>query len=454
MPPHLARETVSARRSAQLKQVLFSLLGGYGLNERDDAEIDVADFADTLGMELAQTRRALSSLAEAGIVRYQPARRTRGVLMKDEEPATRLRIRPEELARRAALEQRKLREMISFCYTENCYRSFILDYFGDRSHDDTCGKCGNCLLQSSTRGQNAPPLDAPRALDRFIMKHVPAGLDLEEELATQSRTRKKREAAEAPAFEEEGDDGAGSIAVTEPRELSEDERLTVRKILACAARMGGRFGKGMLASALRGSRSAKLSQAGLDQLSTYGILSGMTQDEILLYVDALVAAGCLHVTGGAYPTISLTLTGGEVMRERATVQLRLPPLYTGPAYAPTSARASARAAAPAAPKLNTVEETYALYEQGLTVEEICAQRGLTEITVEGHLADCILRGRPFEVARFVSAEDRAQIERAAAQLGTERLKPLREALPRHITYRMIRFVVADLQRAAGLGEEE
>jgi hypothetical protein len=169
-------------------------------------------------------------------------------------------------------------------------------------------------------------------------------------------------------------------------------------------------------------------------------------------VDALVAAGCLHVTGGAYPTVSLTDTGGEVMRERETVQLRLPPLYTGPAYT-APPRTSQRAPTPAAPKTSTVDETYALYEQGLTVEEICAQRGLTEITVEGHLADCILRGRPFDVSQFVSSEDREQIERAAARLGTERLKPLREALPRHITYRMIRFVVADLQRAAGLGEE-
>ncbi len=58
------------------------------------------------------------------------------------------------------------------------------------------------------------------------------------------------------------------------------------------------------------------------------------------------------------------------------------------------------------------------------------------------------------MSQFVSAEDRAQIERAAAAIGTERLKPLREALPRHITYRMIRFVVADLQRAAGLGPED
>ena len=41
------------------------------------------------------------------------------------------------------------------------------------------------------------------------------------------------------------------------------------------------------------------------------------------------------------------------------------------------------------------------------------------------------------------------IELAVEELATERLKPLRDSLPRHITYRMIRFVVADLQRAAG-----
>ncbi|HEV7892692.1 MAG TPA: RecQ family ATP-dependent DNA helicase [Pyrinomonadaceae bacterium] len=464
MPPQLAREAVGARRSAQLKQVLFGLLGGYELNERFDSEIDVADFAETLGMELAQMRRALSSLAEAGIVRYQSARRTRGLVMLDEQPATRLRIRPEELARRAALEQRKLREMISFCYTEDCYRTFILDYFGDRARTDSCGTCGNCLMRERRgrsesagvpSGGSLPPIEPARDLDRFIMKHAPSGIDLEEELAGQSRMRRKRERAERPA-DFDSDEGDSSIAVAEPRELSDEEKLTVRKILACAARMGGRFGKGMLASTLRGSRSAKLSQMGLDQLSTYGILSGMTQDETLLYVDALVAAGCLQVTPGAYPTVALTQAGGEVMRERETVRLALPPLRRNASHsAPASSReaSSSTSRAPAQPKASTMDETYALYEQGLTVEEICAQRGLTEITVEGHLAACILEGRAFDVSQFVTSQDRAEIEHAAAHLGTERLKPLRESLPRHITYRMIRFVVADLQRAAGLGKE-
>src|ERR1700755_1182859 len=132
--------------------------------------------------------------------------------------------------------------MISFCYTEDCYRTFILDYFGDRSHDGTCGTCGNCLQRARrggsestgfSSGNNLPPIAPARDIDRFIMKHAPSSIDLEEELAGQSRMRRKRERAESTS-DFAPDDADSSIAVAEPRELSDEEKLTVRKILACA----------------------------------------------------------------------------------------------------------------------------------------------------------------------------------------------------------------------------
>jgi RecQ family ATP-dependent DNA helicase len=472
MPARLAREAVAARRSAQLKQSLFTLTGGFEVDDRSETDVDVAEFASSVGMEMPAARRMLTSLAEAGVLSYKPARRTRGVVMLDEAPVKRLRIRPDEIARRAALEQRKLREMISFCYAEGCYRGFILSYFGDRSHDGDCGTCGNCRARSRSAGAprpatgatsgaapgaSAPPLAPATGLDEFVRRHVPFALDLEEDLESRSESRRAREAAEASGFGS-SDDGdivyfgeeaaEGSVGVNGPRALTADEKLCVRKILACAARMNGRFGKGLLASTLRGSRSARLTQMGLDQLSTYGILSGMTQDEIMLYVDALVAAGCLRATGGAYPTIALTDAGAEVMRERAEVELPLPPLNYSTSAAPPERARSSSAATPAAPKVSTVDETWALYERGLTVEEICQQRGLTEMTIEKHLADCVLAGRPLDLSRHVTDADRAEIARAVERLGPERLKPLRDSLPHHITYRMIRFVVADIRRAA------
>ncbi|HVF49683.1 MAG TPA: RecQ family ATP-dependent DNA helicase [Pyrinomonadaceae bacterium] len=478
LSPQEATERISARRGGQLKQVLSGLLEVEALSGRAETELDVSDLAERLGVELQAMRRSLSSLAEAGVISYQPARRTRGVLMLDETPVKQLRIRPQEIARRAALEQRKLREMISFCYVETCFRAFILDYFGDRSHAATCGMCANCLKEKKatktttsdafvetadedlyftnvleettvgfteemTRGARRAPLDPPNAVDHFRMRHTPVALDLEDELRAQSHLRRVLEESDASIA-----GSAETVEITEARTLNEAEALRVRKILACAARMQGRFGKGLLASTLRGSRAKNVSQAGLERLSTYGILSDMTQEEILLYIDALVSAGCLAVAPGTYPTVALTSFGGEVMREREQVKLALPvELYLATAH-PRASGVSAATHSPSAPRTTTRDETYVLYQAGLSIEEICSQRGLTEITVEKHLADCIVEGRELDVSQHVSQEDRALIELTADLVGTEHLKPLREALPRHITYRMIRFVLADMQRAA------
>ncbi|MDT5121656.1 MAG: ATP-dependent helicase RecQ [Acidobacteriota bacterium] len=443
MKPHEARAAVGERET-KVRQVLFGLLGGSDLNERADIELDVNDFAESLGLDLPAVRRALSQLAASGVIAYSPARRTRGVLMLDEHPVSNLRIRPQEVARRAALEQRKLREIISFCYTDGCYRAFILDYFGDSRHAANCGTCGNCVKlprdANDCTSKIAVPLDERTAFDDFVREHVPFALDLEDELDERSRMRRASEAAEDAVSQ------AREISVTQARALTDEEGLLVRKILACAARMQGRFGKGMLASTLRGSRARPVLQAGLDKLTTYGILDDMTQEELMIYIDALVAAGCLRVTSGSYPTVSLTELGGEVMRERASVELALSETQLSSLATVTfnSSPAPSRAKVKSA---GTVDETYALYNEGLSIEEICQHRGLTAFTVEKHLAECIMQGRLFDISRHVSDADRALIEIVIDQLGTQLLRPLRDALPPHINYRMIRFVVADVQRA-------
>jgi ATP-dependent DNA helicase RecQ len=453
MPPHKARETVGTR-DTRARQVLFGLLGGYDVTERAETELDTSELADAVGLDHQTVRRALSSLSTSGVISYTPGRRTRGVLMLDEYPVTSLRIRPSEIARRAALEQRKLREIISFCYAERCYRAFILDYFGDRRHAANCGTCGNCTSEAKGAGARAQqtvgavPVEAATELDAFIMQQAPVALDLDDELARQTRMREARERAESS---QDDAGGAGAVGVTPARSLTDEERLLVRKILACAARMQGRFGKGLLAATLRGSRAKNITQAGLDQLSTYGILDDMTQDELMTYIDALVAAGCLSVAGGAYPTVSLSALGNDVMRERAMVELALPQTSL------SSIAATVVVAGPSTParkQVNTIEETYALYCEGLSIEEISERRALTEITIEKHLADCISRGLAFDLTQHVSQRDRALIEIAIDQLGTQLLKPLRDALPSHINYRMIRFVVADMQRAEQQGVEE
>ncbi|MCP9495528.1 MAG: RecQ family ATP-dependent DNA helicase [Pyrinomonadaceae bacterium MAG19_C2-C3] len=395
---------------------------------------------------------ALVTLEKAGhLARTTDDSRTRLIRMLDARPVTHLNINSNDIARRAALEQRKLREVINFSYTEECFRDFILDYFGDREYTPECGRCGNCLARGSAQrlgaAKNATINQTTNTtVDRFILDHAPFAHDLDEELALSSRTDRARRTAEARGaqaqsnydnFTIEDDD---DIGITEPRDLSDEEHLTVRKILACVARMNGRFGKGMIVSTLRGSRSQRIAQFNLDKLSTYGILSDKSNDELTAYIDALIVAGCLNIAHGTFPVVALSPLGSDVMHERHRIALRLP---KAEALRVTSKQTPARQPIIAG---STIDETYRLYTSGMSIEDIAAQRGLGIMTIEKHLSECIQQGRAFDLEIHVTPADQALIETAAERLGTERLRPLRDELPAHINYRMIHFVVALLKR--------
>ena len=88
--------------------------------------------------------------------------------------------------------------------------------------------------------------------------------------------------------------------------------------------MNGRFGKKLLAGTLRGSAAKQIVKARLNELSTYGLLRDMPHDELEIYIDALIAAGCLKIMGRQYPTVSTTDLGDRVMREQEQVVLALP----------------------------------------------------------------------------------------------------------------------------------
>jgi ATP-dependent DNA helicase RecQ len=367
------------------------------------------------GNEMA-VNSALYLLERAGhidrVASSDSQRRARATVMLDSTP-TKLRINPNDIAGRAALERRKLREILNFCYTDYCFRAHILDYFGDRHHARQCGTCGNCAPRSYAK--SLPPLN-----------------DAEPRASKRSSRQSKN--------------GGGYL---EPRALSEDETLRVRKILACATRMKGRFGKHVLAATLRGSAAKNVLQARLNELSTYGLLRDMKQDDILLHIDALVVARCLRVTPGEYPMVLITDLGDAVMREREQVALALPemePGHTGGTPVPGQQAVVESGLESVTITSKTMMETYALYRQGISIADIATRRECTARTIEGHLADCVRAGLDVDISQFVPENEMVLIQKAIAQHGSEMLRPIRDALPESITYAMIRFVIAELQQ--------
>jgi ATP-dependent DNA helicase RecQ len=59
---------------------------------------------------------------------------------------------PGEVARRKAIEHKKLERMVAYAQTTECLRGTILRYFGDPDAPDGCGSCSNCRTPGCPRG--------------------------------------------------------------------------------------------------------------------------------------------------------------------------------------------------------------------------------------------------------------------------------------------------------------
>jgi ATP-dependent DNA helicase RecQ len=94
------------------------------------------------------------------------------------------------------------------------------------------------------------------------------------------------------------------------------------------------------------------------------------------------------------------------------------------------------------------EDTLELLEEGRTFEEIAQIRSRKLSSVVDLVVKSMEEGEVTFDAKWISAERYAQIAAAIQQVGKERLKPLKEALPEEIAYEEIRLVAAHLRMNA------
>lgn len=180
--------------------------------------------------------------------------------MKQSESSTDEQLSPALLAEIKRNNLELLKQMTFYSTTTDCLRAFILRYFGEIA-PRYCGRCSNCLTQ----------------------------------------------------FEKS------------------DITVEAQKIVSCVYRIeqhGAKehtvraFGKAMIADILHGSKNAKLHEAKLDTLSTYGIMAGTSIRRIRTILDSLLERG--YLAEGEYQTIRRTEKSREALTPDARIEMMLP----------------------------------------------------------------------------------------------------------------------------------
>jgi PIF1-like helicase/Helix-turn-helix domain len=97
-------------------------------------------------------------------------------------------------------------------------------------------------------------------------------------------------------------------------------------------------------------------------------------------------------------------------------------------------------------KVNTKEVSYTLYKENKTIEEIAKERGMSALTIEGHLAHYVGLGM-IDYKIFVDEEKAKNIYTVSKELNTTLFSPIKAALGDEYSYSDIRFAMAFYQNA-------
>jgi ATP-dependent DNA helicase RecQ len=246
----------------------------YLLNEADkDFEVhrtldEIAENADV--KNAMSVGSAMAILGRGGYIeRFDiPKKRMKGTrLLRPEVLTAQLRLDEAAIEEKDRRDREKLRAMVEMSYSRSCRQQWILNYFGE----DDAGVCGTCdVCRDGGSGDARPP--------------------------------------------------------------TAEERITVRKALSGVARMSRRsaagwepkFGRGRIVQMLAGSRSQEILSAGLDKLSTYGILKDKGSGYLNSLMRSLADAGLVVTITGEFPLMTLTPRGDKIMRGEGNFQLVWP----------------------------------------------------------------------------------------------------------------------------------
>lgn len=245
-------------------------------NEEHEVQLSIDDIASVAGVKNGMAvGSALSVLGRQGWVeRFDiPGKRIRGTrLLKPQMLARDLNLDRNAIVEKDRRDRSKLKAMVEMCYASSkCRQQMILEYFGE-GDGGQCGSCDVCL-----RG---------------------------------------------------GVKGTG-VRVGTPGEVE-----VLRKALSGVARMcrrgadqgwEPRFGKGKIIAMLAGSRSREVLDAGLDELSTYGLLKELGNAGLHELFKGMERLRLVEtVTDGDYPLMRITEEGVKVMKVGGAIKMVWP----------------------------------------------------------------------------------------------------------------------------------
>ncbi|MCM3669684.1 DNA helicase RecQ [Mesobacillus maritimus] len=357
---------------------------------------------------------------------------------------------------RMSQELEKLQQMVDYCHTEGCLQAFILEYFGDHEAEP-CGRCGNC---TDTRSSVDVTKEAQMVLSCIIRMGQKFGKSITANVLTGSRNKKVLEL---------GFDNLSTYGIL--KEQSAKQVTELIEFLISANLIGveqGTYptiyvapaGKDVLTGKQQVFRkeAVQIKQVANDdplfeelrQLRKT-VAEGEHVPPFVIFSDSSLKDMCARLPQNEEEFLQVSGVGQHKLEKYGEVFLKA--ILEFAAANPerervlTSSVPPKTKTKPAKKGVNDSHlETYKLHKEGLTVQEIAAKRELAVSTMENHLIQCIQNGMEVDFSNLIPDKFSPDLEKAVAEAGREKLKPIKELLPDEVSYFMIKVFLYKLRK--------
>ncbi|MGE8018621.1 DNA helicase RecQ [Peribacillus frigoritolerans] len=350
-------------------------------------------------------------------------------------------------------ELKKLNRMKDYCFTEGCLQAFILRYFGEENPED-CGHCENC---TDKRDSVDVTTQAQMVLSCMLRMGERFGKTMISQVLTGSRNKK---------IEEFGFQKLSTYGIINDQTAKDVgdfiDFLTAKQYIEMT---GGQFPVLKVTNAgrevLLGQK--KVLRKEIKKVSSISADHGLFEElrqlrkemastenvpPFIIFSDASLKDMAVKLPRTEEEFLEVKGVGMQKFERFGDAFLKVisqyvqahPELETNTMVTKETVK---RATKP------SHLESYRLYQEGKSIKEIGTLRGLSAISIENHLLKCAEEHLEINWDEIFLEKDFNLVLETAKQLDSEKLKPLKEALPEHISYFMIKAILVK----AGLENE-
>ncbi|MGX6444815.1 DNA helicase RecQ [Neobacillus sp. K501] len=346
---------------------------------------------------------------------------------------------------RMTQELEKLQQIVDYCHTENCLQEFILKYFGE-SETEPCGRCGNCL---DSRTSIDVTKEAQMVMSCMIRMGQRFGKTLISQVLTGSKNKKVTEL---------GFDKLTTYGILKNQGAKEVgdfiEFLISQELIAIEQ---GQFptlyvspkGKEVLLGKIPVHRreTVKVKEIKNDdplfeelRELRRKIAGEENVPPFVIFSDAALKDMCAKLPKTSEEFLQVSGVGEHKLQKYGLDFIQIIRSFSEvhPEREPEKGTTAVVKKSPKKAVTDSHLETFHLYEQHLSIDEIADKRDLAHSTVENHLIQCAQQGMGVDFTRLIPAEYIPLLEKAVEEAGRNSLKPIKELLPEAVSYFMIK----------------